>query len=373
MKISNLKKGMVIKNYKELCKILGIKSTGGNTKKKHLKELERHIKYHKQGHKFIIDEIYDKPLCKIDNRGKNPRSHNNQRGAYGKYIRLLILNMLSKNEYLNKDNVIKIGKNMMLFKLNMINDNYRYGNYNRKKLANYLNMDLKFIDEFFSTSTKKLRYAVETTLDNLMKNEKLIFWNNIKMIRINDIHREATDKEIEFITNCESKTLQEMNVKNIEQIYASNRIIEYYKRVNRKLQKKNIYYAYNAYKIIFADTVYERNEQLKYKLEIDDEIENKNELNNTVCFQLNDSAIKRHQKNKKEFEIKSSSIPNSLLLRDESEYKQIILDKNFIKNNKKLIDVCIDANYDNICELCGIAWEYKHKLKKQSQNKQKMK
>lgn len=33
MNIKNLKEGMIIKNYKELCKILEIKITGGYSKK----------------------------------------------------------------------------------------------------------------------------------------------------------------------------------------------------------------------------------------------------------------------------------------------------------------------------------------------------
>lgn len=60
MKIENLKKGMEIKNYRELCKLLNIKVKSSNSKKAQLKELERFFKYHKEGNKFIIDSIYKK-------------------------------------------------------------------------------------------------------------------------------------------------------------------------------------------------------------------------------------------------------------------------------------------------------------------------
>ena len=68
MNISKLEIGMVIKNYKELCKILEIKVKEGNSKKAQLKELEEVVTYHKEGNKFVIDDIdYAKVEQKKDN------------------------------------------------------------------------------------------------------------------------------------------------------------------------------------------------------------------------------------------------------------------------------------------------------------------
>ena len=57
MNISNLKIGMIIKNYKELCKVLEIEVTDGNSKKRQLKEFAEVVTYHKEGNKFVIDDI----------------------------------------------------------------------------------------------------------------------------------------------------------------------------------------------------------------------------------------------------------------------------------------------------------------------------
>ena len=58
-----------IYTYKEICEIVGWKTTGGNAKKKQLKELERCCKYHTEGKgkgtKFVIDEIYEQPSVNI--------------------------------------------------------------------------------------------------------------------------------------------------------------------------------------------------------------------------------------------------------------------------------------------------------------------
>ncbi len=76
MRIENLKQGQIIKNYKELCNLLDIKPTGGDSKKGQLKELERYLSYHKEGNKFVIDEIFTDVKNKVDLRkeGLNRKS-----------------------------------------------------------------------------------------------------------------------------------------------------------------------------------------------------------------------------------------------------------------------------------------------------------
>ena len=56
------------KNYKAICEAMGWKPVGGDTKVKHLKELESICRYHKDGYKFIVEEIYETPLPIVDKR-----------------------------------------------------------------------------------------------------------------------------------------------------------------------------------------------------------------------------------------------------------------------------------------------------------------
>ena len=56
------------KNYKAICEAMGWEPVGGDTKVKHLKELESVCKYTKDGYKFIIEEIYETPLPIVDKR-----------------------------------------------------------------------------------------------------------------------------------------------------------------------------------------------------------------------------------------------------------------------------------------------------------------
>lgn len=91
MDIENLQVGQVLKNYKELCRILKITIKSGYSKICQLKDLNRYISYSKEGNKFIIDEIYDKPKPKVDKRSNG----NNKNSKYFEGFKL------SKKQYNN--------------------------------------------------------------------------------------------------------------------------------------------------------------------------------------------------------------------------------------------------------------------------------
>lgn len=116
MNIKNLKEGQVVKNYKELCLLIEEENLAGNSKKSQLKEFERFIKYHKEGNKFVIEEIYEEPLEKIDNRGNKNGEKSN---SYKKYNNLKITSEEDNNYgvyYILKDNDIYIGSTIQGFR-----------------------------------------------------------------------------------------------------------------------------------------------------------------------------------------------------------------------------------------------------------------
>lgn len=67
--------GMVVKNYKELCNLLGQEIKNGKSKKYQLEEFSRYFDWEKSGQKFIITDIYDTPLTKEDKRQLNQITH----------------------------------------------------------------------------------------------------------------------------------------------------------------------------------------------------------------------------------------------------------------------------------------------------------
>ena len=65
----------IYKNYKELCKAMGWKITNGSGKKRHLKLLDSLCKYHKEGNKFVIDEVFENPIPIKDGRVGNFKNY----------------------------------------------------------------------------------------------------------------------------------------------------------------------------------------------------------------------------------------------------------------------------------------------------------
>ena len=80
MKLNKLEIGMIVKNYKELCDILEVPQKGGRSKVLQLEDLQKYMKYEKEGHKFIIKEILSTQYVEVDDRGLNPNSHKNKLG-----------------------------------------------------------------------------------------------------------------------------------------------------------------------------------------------------------------------------------------------------------------------------------------------------
>ena len=60
------------KNWKEICEAMNWATTGGNTKVRYLKQLDSICKYHKEGNKIVIDEIFAEPK-EIEDKRKNSK------------------------------------------------------------------------------------------------------------------------------------------------------------------------------------------------------------------------------------------------------------------------------------------------------------
>lgn len=59
MNISKLEVGMVIKNYKELCNLVGCEVKAGQSKIAQLKDMQCYIRFSRNKNSYIIEEIFD--------------------------------------------------------------------------------------------------------------------------------------------------------------------------------------------------------------------------------------------------------------------------------------------------------------------------
>lgn len=200
--IGKLEVGMIIKNYKEFCALLGQEVKAGNSKKSQMKEWECYFKFHKDGNKFVVDEIYDMPLKREDDKTTVNRIKNINRGIYSKEVFPLIKNYVegTEKEFHSKTTIMK--------ELGLVNDNYNYAMNNPKKCAEYISeeFDIKIY-------TREVNYIVEALysiscdkIDNAFKNlEKLdyIYCYNNKILCVYDklshTNTVATNKQYEIL------------------------------------------------------------------------------------------------------------------------------------------------------------------------------
>lgn len=316
MDIKKINEGDVIKNYKEMCNLLGENILGGCSKKAQLKEWERYFDFGRKGQKFIIEKIYDipKPVTLREN------------AVYVKAIELLLMYELSKKP----GNCCRYTKTNLFRLLGMINDSYAE---NKKyivsnKLKEYKNWEVR---HFYGRTNQKLSEILFSAL-NSMKRRCLIEYSeqNIIVERTDDnelIYKIASPSETELILQAKKNVLAEMGYTKIPFI----KFDEFYEKVNEKL--KELYdwnCVYREYEIIY-NREFMKNDIVVVEKEIKDELREKQiKLNCDIISAINKQADKLFEKNRNNF-LKSSFENDSLFEESDGfENKKFYYPDNYI-------------------------------------------
>lgn len=281
---SRLQVGQVIKNYKELCALLGEKEHGGDSRKAQLKEFARYFEWEKSGQKFLITDIYDTPLPKEDGRNK---------GKYVKCIEIVLLNYLSKQ----KGYTCTLSKKKWWELLGMINR--KYDNVSQEELLEINPVITKFeIRHYYQRCNKKLEEILFSALRSL-SSRKLIDWEIETVIvtqnQEKQHYRVANEFEKKMILRAERYVLHKiMHLEKMFNVFAKQKQDEFYRLVNELLENsldKDWQYYYKRVKIIYNhDQVVEAIPDLEAELR-------KLELNDKVVNALNEHAEENYRKN----------------------------------------------------------------------------
>ncbi|MGM7635493.1 hypothetical protein [Bacillus sp. Hm123] len=332
MKVEKLYTGQKFKNYKEMCSILEIevkKST--KSKKYQFIELERFCTYRKSGHSILIDQVFETPKDKVDNRGK---SEGSRRYVYGEVIQLLIADLLARV----KDNRISISRGQLLQVINMTNINYGYAGENVTKLSEYANINNDIIYDFYNTTNSNFKSAIESALNALM-DKRVIWYEIVTKIKRGEISDIANEEEKELIMKKEAQVLDEMGYATVSQVRMSADWKKFKRKVKKLLNETtSIEYYYFAYNIIVNDEFVEkeRDKLLEFLIEDDKCLEYKKNLNTTVCENLLHNAEKRIYKANNPDHWGKSLINKKELIR-------LMRKKpNYLEDIKKLIDLLIN-------------------------------
>lgn len=241
-KTENLSVGQSVKNYKELCKLLGEKTKAGKSKQLQLKDWGRYFRYSKVGNKFVINEIYLEPKEKIDNRkgnsGTSEGSRNNN-NIYGQYIDQILSNYFADCE----ESVIYRTTNQLAFVAGLINLNYslassykdKYYSYSNKEMNSVINKVVMW--DFFGIVKTSIKSIIRSSLKRLTA-KGYIYYKEAYMLAYNHQSRVATDEEESIIRKIENSVLEEMQTTRKKLIYNDKLRNEYYADVEKLVIQK---------------------------------------------------------------------------------------------------------------------------------------
>ncbi|MFY8264453.1 hypothetical protein ACOT7R_16320 [Clostridium perfringens] len=326
MNIKNLTEGMEIKNYKELCNILEIKVTDGNSKKKQLNELTTYCKYEKIGRKFIIKEIYDKQIINLDTIAGN-----------NKYIKTLS-NIIIEYLYNNPKQIKEIPLSKLFVLLGITNNNYNSANYYRKELSQLYDIRLASIYYFYSNTKTEFKRIIERCLNNL-KNRRVLNWYKVIMIKDENTKQiYKADKETEkFIIDTEKETLKYLKCNNMYEIIKDKHKLKEFTDIVYKETNINYFYAYD---LVIGEKA--------LKIEFDSIQEEKYKINKTI----KERTYKMFNKDRFKFFINDYEQLNNLLIdimNNNIDIKEVLKEKkreNLEKYKKDKIDLDIKYMLD---------------------------
>ena len=339
MKIDKLKNGQIFKNYKELCGALEIepKKSGSNSYKAQFKELDRYCKYHKEGHKIVIDELLTEVKTKVDNR-KNNKGGNNVK--YVDDMEYLILSLLDKFE-IGKDEKVGFSKNLLFSHCGLINDNYRIIKGNTLKFSQLIDMPIQTINECFDYTNNRMLKNLQSTL-NRLKRRALIVWGNGYNMVLKDEngkeYLEVADTAIEKeILSIERNLLLEMGYSNKRFVFMYGQWNNFKEKATEQLRElyPNLSYYYDNISFNY------NNEDIKKALkeyETLDKKEAKQKVNTNFSKSLDGTIDRRHKKAKENTQWGNS-------IETIENYRK---SKEYVEQQKEIKNMMIDNNSEKI-------------------------
>ena len=221
-----------------------------------MKNLERFCKYERQGHKFVITEVYDSPYEKEDKRV------NGNNSIYVTYIESLLLNYFIRND----GNKFNFTKRQLWEMLGMVNENYaKY--FDKKQLeADLYEYEPRVrpwhIDRFYSRSRKKLNDIVKSALQSLKRRKLIDYRDDVIVACKGQKQFEVTRPwQLEKILEIERETLDEL-------VGATKKVVRNGKEITVPTDMRDVLFSSDK-KVNLKKYLNLRNKKLQATLEFD--------------------------------------------------------------------------------------------------------
>lgn len=358
--------GMIIKNYRELCRILCVEIKTGQAKQNQIAWFEEYFSYVREGNKFIITEVLDMEVEPMPTRGGDTSDN-----TYIELIEKLILDLLVQD---GENGKIFLSKSQLFKTLEMVNANYSECKNRVPKLSKFMDIDEYNVQEWYDSTSGMLERNLNKALKKL-EGQSLIFWTKeITVCVINPMlstiqvkketrqdkfgeevedyrgnigtakeYREAKEDEKRFILTIEHETMRELGCKNKQEIIRKNLWAEFENSVKSIILKEyNIAFYWQSYKIIFnSKHVLARSKELnKILLNKGQRVEYKTMLNTSILERSNRNTINRHEKAKEDVEY-LFGIPSDIRVKRRAE-------DSYVKDGEKLALALINKDYENV-------------------------
>lgn len=254
---SNITVGQRIKNFKELCSALHIpekyQTCGGKQRQSLLKDIQRYMKYERSGQAYIIQEIYEMPIPKIDNR---------VRGIYLDNIEPLLYCILYEDSQHNGHRNAKkkkCVKTMLQWyqAVGLCNLKYKDSTSSNKFFKD-MNIEYFYRNHFYFTIDGKMKQILYSSLNSLKKRKIIDYNEKLELYFTDYTHEIASQKSEAIIRSMEQDLVKEKGVANMYQLKIVGKTRGFYNKIVERLREKaktdnNYFEFYNLsfyYKVI---------------------------------------------------------------------------------------------------------------------------
>lgn len=287
MNLNNIKPGMRIKNYRELCRLMDIPIKTGEAKIKQLKEINEYITYDKDKYAFIIKTINDKKILHQEYIPPRNLQYKNSKRIYSKYIQHILLQYLSTNTtkgiiYMNKIDLYRI--------LGFVNKNFGSSKAEKEFLNIFNNITMEELNVVKTQAFAKMNSILKSALNSLRSKRLISYFTEVTIEEKNGSTRTATDEEIQKIDSIEHNILKELGCSHIWQIYEKRLYNVFYEKVHNEMELEGWINYQRKLKIIFTNE-YVIEELNKIELELE-----KIQLNEEIMTFLQNDLEKKHDK-----------------------------------------------------------------------------
>lgn len=197
-----LKEGMIFKNYNELCDYVEQKQKTGESKIAQMKMFEKYFKFHKEGHKIIIDEVIDMNIPK-----------DVRQNMYTQLMQKILLDKFISDSKSENTKIKTYTINDLVRIANLANEDYIFNKRKNVKLSEETGISLINIKEFYTLTESKIYNLINRALDKLVK-DSLIRYNVSVMYKVKDnkynIHVPMNENQLDILMDCEREVLLDM-------------------------------------------------------------------------------------------------------------------------------------------------------------------